>query len=134
MQLETEFIRLPLRIDAARLAEEVARLPESAWRPHPQGFAGNSAIPLVSVGGDPESDALVGAMRPTPSLAACPYLSQVLASFDSVIGRTRLMRLDGNAEAQRHSDISYYWFDRVRVHVPVVTHPDVTFHCGPRAA
>jgi uncharacterized protein (TIGR03032 family) len=132
MKLETEFIRLPLRVDAARLAAEVEALPEAAWRPHPQGFAGNSAVALVSVGGDPESDALIGPMQPTPSLSACPYLCQVLASFEAVIGRTRLMRLDGNAEAQRHSDISYYWFDRVRVHVPVVTHPDVTFHCGSR--
>jgi uncharacterized protein (TIGR03032 family) len=132
MKLDTAFIRLPLRVDATRLAAEVEGLPESAWRPHPQGFAGNSAIPLVSVGGDPESDALNGPMLPTPSLAACPYLGQVLASFQAVIGRTRLMRLDGNAEAQRHSDISYYWFDRVRVHVPILTHPDVTFHCGPR--
>src|SRR5262245_36802914 len=99
MKLETEFIRLPLRVDAARLASEVEALPESAWRPHPQGFAGNTAIPLVSVGGDPESDALVGPMQPTPNLAACPYLRQVLASFEAVIGRTRLMRIDGNAEA-----------------------------------
>lgn len=132
MNLDTEFIRLPLHVDAERLAAEIAQLPESAWRPHPQGFVGNSAIPLVSVGGDPNSDALVGAMRPTPVLASCPYLCQVLDSLKSVIGRTRLMRLDGNAEAQRHCDISYYWFDRARVHVPVVTHPEVTFHCGQR--
>ena len=132
MKLDTEFTRLPLHVDAEQLAAEIAQLPESAWRPHPQGFVGNSAIPLVSVDGDPSSDALVGAMRPTPIVAACPYLQQVLDSLKSVIGRTRLMRLDGNAEAQRHCDISYYWFDRARVHVPVVTHPEVTFHCGRR--
>ena len=43
------------------------------------------------------------------------------------------MRLDGNAEATSHSDINYYWFDRTRVHVPLVTHPEVTFHCGDRS-
>lgn len=130
MRLDTEFIRLPLRVDAERLAAEVAQLPESAWRPHPQGFAGNSALALVAASGDPERDDLVGPMRATPQLATCPYLRQVLASFSAVLGRTRLMRLEGNAEAIRHTDTSYYWFDRARVHVPVVTHPDVVFQCG----
>src|SRR5690349_19592597 len=133
MRLDTEFIRLPLRCDAGRLAEEVARIPESAWRPHPQGFAGNSALPLISVGGDPADDSVAGAMRATPVLAQLPYLQQVLAALQSVLGRTRLMRLDGNTEAQSHSDINYYWFDHTRVHVPIATHPDVAFHCGQRS-
>jgi len=132
MRLDTEFIRLPLRVDSERLTTEVAQLPESAWRAHPQGFAGNSAIALVAASGDPERDDVAGPMRATPHLATCPYLRQVLASFSAVLGRTRLMRLEGNAEAIRHTDTSYYWFDRARVHVPVVTHPDVIFRCGER--
>ncbi|MGH8722867.1 MAG: aspartyl/asparaginyl beta-hydroxylase domain-containing protein, partial [Burkholderiales bacterium] len=30
----------------------------------------------------------------------------------------------------QHSDINYHWFHRVRVHVPVVTRPEVRFHCA----
>jgi uncharacterized protein (TIGR03032 family) len=133
MRLDTEFIRLPLRVDARRLAREVAEIPESAWRPHPQSFAGNSALALISVAGDPTSDEVVGAMRPTPHLATCPYLTHVLHALGAPLGRTRLMRLDGNAEATRHCDINYYWFDRARVHIPVETHPDVMFQCGERS-
>ncbi len=133
MQLDTEFIRLPLRVDAARLAAEVARIPEAAWRPHPHGYAGNSALPLISVNGDPHNDDVAGAMAPTPHLAQLPYLQQVLAAFETVLGRTRLMRLEGDADAVRHSDINYYWFERMRVHVPIVTHPEVLFSCGERA-
>ncbi len=132
MKLDSEFIKLPLLFDAGLLAGEVARIPESDWRPHPQGHPGNSALPLIAAGGDPADDATWGPMRPTPHLARCPYLRQVLASFGAVLGRTRLMRLDGNAEATAHSDTNYYWMQRARVHVPVVTDPDVRFLCGDR--
>jgi hypothetical protein len=33
----------------------------------------------------------------------------------------------------RHADINHHWFSRVRLHVPVVTHPEVRFHCGDRS-
>ena len=44
MKLDTEFIQMPWRFDAGRLAAEVAAIPEEAWRPHPQGHPGNSAL------------------------------------------------------------------------------------------
>ncbi len=131
MKLRASFLRLPLRFDAERLAAEVAAIPDSVWRKHPQKFEGNSALPLVSVGGDVGSDALRGPMLPTPYLADLPYLTQVMASLGTVVGRTRLMRLAPGAEAPSHTDVNYYWQERVRVHVPIVTHPDVAFHCGP---
>ena len=127
-----EFIRLPLTFDAARLAAEVAQFDESDWRPHPEGHPGNWALPLVSVGGDPLSDEVKGPMLPTSHLARSPYVQEVLASLRSPIGRTRLMRIDGNAEATPHRDLNYYWMHRVRVHVPIVTDPAVRFLCGER--
>ncbi|HKV09299.1 MAG TPA: TIGR03032 family protein [Thermoanaerobaculia bacterium] len=133
MRLDTEFVKLPLLFDADRLAAEIAAIPETDWRPHPQGHPGNSALPLIAAEGDPGNDATRGPMRPTPHLARCPYLRQVLASFGAVLGRTRLMRLDGNAEATPHSDTNYYWMQRVRIHVPVVTRPEVQFLCGDRS-
>jgi uncharacterized protein (TIGR03032 family) len=133
MRLETEFVKLPLRFDAERLAAEVAQVPEPSWRPHPQGHPGNSALPLVAAGGDPANDDTKGAMLPTPHLALLPYLRQVLSSLQAPIGRTRLMRLDGNAEATAHADVNYYWMERLRVHVPILTTPRVEFLCGDRS-
>ncbi|MGH8561969.1 MAG: sulfotransferase, partial [Nevskiales bacterium] len=132
MKLDTEFIKLPFRFDAARLAEEIAGIPESDWRPHPQGNPGNSALPLIALRGDPLDDGVKGPMRPTPVLAKLPYLRQVIASFGVPLGRTRLMRLIGNAEATAHADINYYWMRRTRIHIPLVTTPEVSFHCGER--
>jgi hypothetical protein len=130
MKLPLPFLRLPLQFDAQALAREIAAFDESEWRPHPQGLAGNSAVALVAVDGNPASDALRGPMRPTPHLDRCPYLKQVIASLGVVVGRTRLMRLSGQAEVTEHVDTAYYWWQRVRVHVPIVTQPTVRFVCG----
>jgi len=133
MKLPAPFIQLPLRFDAARLAAEVAALGEGPWRPHPQGFAGNSMLPLVAHRGDSADEGFSGSMRPTPELERCPYLTQVFASLGATVGRSRLMRLSGNAEVKRHVDQGYYWIERVRVHVPIVTQPTVRFECGDAA-
>ncbi len=130
MRLPDPFVRLPLRFDAARLVEEVARYAAADWQPHPQGFPGNAALPLVSHRGDPHDDHFVGPFAATAHLHASPYLRQVLARFGAPLGRVRLMRLDPGAETSEHVDVHPYWFDRVRVHVPVVTNEAVTFRCG----
>ncbi len=54
MKLGVPFLQFPLQFDAAALAAEVQAIDESAWRPHPAGYAGNDALLLVTVGGDPE--------------------------------------------------------------------------------
>lgn len=130
MKLQVPFLQLPLAFDAGALAAEVALIETTAWRPHPQGFPGNDALPLITTNGDPSNDAVSGAMLPTEYLKRCPYLMQVLESIGATWGRTRLMRLSGQAEVKAHVDISYYWRERARVHVPIVTQPAVRFLCG----
>lgn len=133
MKLDAPFIQLPISFDAQRLAEEVSALGESAWRPHPQNFPGNSMLPLVAINGDPGDERFRGSMQATPHLSQCPYLMQVLSTLGATVGRTRLMRLSGGAEVARHVDQGYYWAERVRVHVPIVTQPNVRFECGKAA-
>jgi len=130
MKLHVPFVQLPVQFDAARLLAEIEALGPDRWIDHPQKFPGNFALPLIAVNGDPTSDAIAGPMRPTPALAECPYLMQVLHRLGAVWGRTRLMKLSGHAEVTRHTDLSYYWRERVRVHVPIRTKPNVRFFCG----
>ncbi|MEJ8568548.1 aspartyl/asparaginyl beta-hydroxylase domain-containing protein [Elongatibacter sediminis] len=132
MKLPREFIRLPLTFDAERMAAEVADLPAQAWQAHPLNYSGNSAVPLVSVNGE-ANDFFAGPMAETPWLKRSPYLRQMLASFGVVFGRSRLMGLAGGSEVPLHCDINYHWFSRVRIHVPIVTWPDVRFHCHDQA-
>lgn len=129
MKLATPFCRLPLRFDAGRLREEVEAFGDAEWRRHPSGYAGNSAIRLISADGE-ENDRVGGAMWPTANLARCPYIRQILSQFGVVWSRSRLMRLDPHSVVPEHSDVNYYWFTRVRLHIPIRTHPDVSFHCG----
>jgi hypothetical protein len=129
MRLREPFQRLAVQFDAQRLREEVEALPPEAWVNHPDGIPGNSALRLISVEGD-ENDAVSGRMLPTPRLARMPYLRQVLASFGVVWSRSRLLRLAPGAVVPEHADINHHWFSRVRVHVPIVTEPDVRFHCA----
>jgi uncharacterized protein (TIGR03032 family) len=133
MRLPVEFVRLPLRFDAPRLVGEIEQFDEANWRPHPEGHRGNWALPLVAVAGNPDDDGVKGEMAATPYLTRSPYLRQVLDALGAPIGRTRLMRIDGNAEATSHVDVNYYWQTRVRVHVPIITDPAVKFLCGDRS-
>ena len=128
MKLAQPFYRLPVRFDADRLRAEIEALPAAAWAKHPNEIEGNSSLRLVTVGGG-ENDEVNGIMQPTPHLARCPYIRQVLASFGVVWSRSRLMRLDPASSVPEHADINYHWFCRVRMHIPIVTRPEVRFHC-----
>jgi len=129
MRLPRPFFRLPVRFDIARLKAELEALPAQAWVDHPNGIAGNSAARLISVGGR-ENDDVDGIMQPTPHLQRSPYLRQVLASFGVVWSRSRLMKLAPHADVPEHADINYHWYYRVRVHIPILTTPEVEFRCG----
>jgi hypothetical protein len=129
LKLPRPFFRLPVRFDAARLRAEAEALPESAWSRHPQVHEGNTAARLITAGGG-DNDDVSGEMMPTAALAVCPYVQQVLASFDTVWSRSRLMRIAGGGSVPQHSDMNYHWYYRVRMHVPVVTRPEVRFYCA----
>jgi hypothetical protein len=128
MRLPQPFYRLPVQFDADRLRAEVAALPPQAWAPHPNGDAGNFAVRLISVDGG-ENEEVNGVMRMTAHLERSPYLRQVLASFGVVWSRSRLLRLAPGAVVPVHADVHYHWFYRVRMHVPIVTRPQVQFTC-----
>jgi len=129
MKLEQEFYKLPVCFDVERLRKELDVFAESEWQKHPSDYKGNLAIPLISVNGEVNDD-FAGPMKVTRALKKAPYIQQVIASFNSVFGRSRLMRLEGQYEVPLHSDINYHWYSRVRIHIPIVTSPDVIFYCG----
>lgn len=128
MRLSTQFCRLPVRFDVEALRREALSFPDEAWAAHPNAVPGNSSLRLISANGG-ENDAADGVMLPTAQLRAAPYIRQVLASFGVVWSRSRLLRLAPGASVPAHADINYHWHYRVRVHIPIVTAPQVLFHC-----
>jgi len=129
VELPQPFVRLPFRFDVSRLQMELSQFDDTIWMSHPNRINGNSAIPLVSLNGE-DNDDFSGEMIGTPHLDRCEYIQQVMAHFDEVIARSRLMKLDAGAEVTPHVDFNYHWYHRVRIHIPIITDPKVTFYCG----
>ena len=129
MRLSKPLLQLPIRFDAERLAAEVNALPPSAWLPHPTGYPGNEAVPLVSPGGE-LNDGLDGPMGPTEHLERCPYIMDLMAELGCVWGRSRLMGLAAGADVPIHIDVHYHWRTHRRLHIPVITNPGVLFTCN----
>ena len=132
MEISRPFIRLPWQFDAMRMSDEVAKIDASAWMQHPSRLSGNSAVALISRDGR-DNDDFEGEMAETRHLTGSPYLRQVLASFDEVLGRSRLMKLAAGSEVATHVDFNYHWYTRVRIHIPIITNENVTFFCGDRS-
>lgn len=129
MHLNKAFLKLPIRFCEQTLAEEVRALPASAWDPHPTGFVGNDAVKLVAPGGALTDD-FSGEMRSTEHLSRCPYIVRIMGALGGVWGRSRLMGLAPGAEVPAHVDAHYYWRTHLRIHIPIITNPGVSFTCG----
>lgn len=132
----TDRHRLPFSFDPATLKADLAALSAEGWLPHfNTGFYDGDWSGLVLRG--PVEDrglyAADGEMEDKPALAACPALRGVIAAFDCPIRSVRLMRLGPGAVIHEHRDYDL-GLDRgeVRLHVPVVTNPDVDFRLNNR--
>ena len=124
-----EFCRLPIRFDLPTLQREALQFGAQEWLQHPTGYSGNSAIRLITVRGT-QNDDVAGPMAATGQLGRCPYIQRVLAQFGVTWSRSRLMKLAPRSVVPAHSDVNFHWFNRVRIHIPIVTRPGVMFHCG----
>jgi hypothetical protein len=131
-------IRLPLAFDAGLLARDLHALAAIDWIEHfvPQHYDGNwSVIPLRGRAGATHpvmmisSNPGVTAFEDTPMLAGCPYFRKILDSFACPLRAVRLMRLTAGSVIKEHRDGQLSAEDgTARIHIPVVTNPDVEFY------
>lgn len=129
MRIDRPLLKLPIRFCAETLAREVQALPDDAWMAHPQKFDGNVAVPLISPGGA-MTDEWAGPMAPTEQLDRCGYIKEIMGALGATWGRSRLMGLAPGSVVPEHVDIHYYWRTHLRLHIPVVTNPAVSFTCA----
>ncbi len=117
-------MRLPLPIDAERLAAEVAALPDSTWdvrggkHRYPQQGVHLAAETVFLRGHTPaEGDKPI---EDRPLLNELPYVRQLI---EREIGtrpqRCMLARLPAGASVLPHVDRAPYFSKTLRVHVPV---------------
>src|SRR6476661_6248313 len=128
MRIGRPLLKLPVRFCGETLAREISALPSEAWMAHPQRYDGNTSVPLVSPGGE-MIHRTYGPMAPTEWLGRCPYILEIMQALNATWGRSRLMGLEAGAEVPDHVDVHYYWRTHLRIHVPVITNPQVGFTC-----
>jgi hypothetical protein len=122
--------RLPIAIDAARLADEFDALSRAEFAAHPSGFAGNSALRLVTVRGEENDDfPLTGPLALTPVGGQWRYFRQILAALGVPVSRSRVMRLAAGARGPEHMDANHHWHRHRRIHIPLMTNPGAVLRC-----
>jgi len=128
-------LKLPWQFDVARMQADLAGILTEEFVPHfnTAYYLGDwSAVPLRSVGGrtdriypDPTAK---HAFADTPLLARCPYIREVLTSLGCPQQAVRFLRLKAGSVIQEHRDHELGFEDgEVRLHIPVITNPQVEF-------
>lgn len=130
-------LKLPFRFAPERLTADLERVQPSDWVRHfnRQEYEGDwSVVPLRSVDGQPGHiypDPTAGTDRfaETPLLAACSYFQEVIAAFQCPKQSVRLLRLGAGSRIREHRDYCLGFNDNeLRIHIPVVTSPEVEFY------
>lgn len=132
-------VRLPFSFDAERLRRDLAAAEgRIAWERHFNaayyfgewsGIAlrGNSRTRLTLT---------IDPSRPDdyadlPTYDVCPYVREVVAAFQCPIRSLRFLKLAPAGGIREHNDAMIGLdFDELRLHVPVLTNPDVEFIVG----
>jgi quercetin dioxygenase-like cupin family protein len=135
-------VRLPFTFDPQLLARDLKGLRTFAWISHfvRQNYEGDwSVIPLRGKAGAAHpvmmiySDPACRDFADTPMLEACPYYRHVLGSFAAPLQAVRLMRLAPGSVIKEHADNDLsVEAGTVRLHIPVVTNPQVEFYLNRR--
>lgn len=135
-------IKLPLSFDASRLKQDLHGLEQGEWIDHfvKQNYSGSWSViplraprtakhPVMMIGSDPTCDDFVD----TPFLERSPYLKAVLAQIECPLDAVRLMKLAVGSDIKEHRDHELAYEDgHIRMHIPVVTNPEVEFYLNDR--
>jgi Aspartyl/Asparaginyl beta-hydroxylase len=131
----TAFLQLPLDVDLPGLLADLtlALAPAATWRPHynARDYEGDwESIALRSADGLTTNvfahpDAVY---QDTPLLAQCPHFKALLDRLACDLESVRIMRQAAGGEIKTHRDQGLGYADGTfRIHVPLVTNPQVDF-------
>jgi len=129
----TRYLRLPMNFDLAALQADLQSLHRHEWVAHyNSGTSGEDWRCQALRSAEGRIDHILAfsdnKFLNTPLLARCAYFQQVLDSFECDTLSVRLMILHAGASIAEHTDDRTGFEDGVaRLHIPIVTHPDVLF-------
>lgn len=127
-------LKLPFTFDQARLKADAANFSGADWIPHFNtgyyegdwsGVALRTSIDAhMALYPDPTAESFCD----TELMARCDYIPEVISSFKCEIETARLLRLGPGDRILEHRDYKLSFEDGVaRVHIPILTSPDVQF-------
>lgn len=127
-------LKLGLKFDPIALQSDLNKL--STHFPQPNYIFYN-VVPLRSAVGPVKSnDKSIDYSNPaiydwqdTCLMDHCPYIKQVLLTYQTQITNVRLLRLDAGAEVSEHTDptLDAKYKSVVRLTIPIISDPKVTF-------
>lgn len=129
------YIKFPLHFDRQRLKEDIQKVMNTNWIDHynQNDYEGKwTSIALMSVTGKSnniyafnfDSKEIVA----TEALGLCEYFIEILDSFHFEKAAVRLLNLSAGAQIKPHSDHCLGYEDGYfRLHIPIITNPDVIF-------
>lgn len=131
----TKYLKFPVQFDEQRLVSDLSRAMESQWIPHfnTGGYSGNwKAVSLYAAGGNEQNIFAHlqdhSSISETLLMKECSYFREVLDYFKFQILSVRLLRLEVGAEIKPHTDHELGYEDgQFRLHIPIVTNPDIEF-------
>lgn len=129
------FIKFPISFDVVRLKSDLSGILNKNWVAHynKNDYTGKwTSVALMSKDG--KSDNIFALsngsdeMMHTEILDSCPYFKEILDSFHFEKTAVRLLQLAVGAEIKPHSDHCLGYEDgSFRLHIPIITNPDVEF-------
>src|SRR5215467_15788635 len=124
-------VRLPLTYDVQLLQRDLEALQEvrRAAQPGPYHKGEWTGIALYSMGGKQSvfpSAAGTDHYQETEELKRAPYMHQILSELECPKEVVRILFLPPGGHIKDHFDFhTSFQFGLLRLHIPIVTHPDV---------
>ena len=131
-----KFVRLNASFDPVRLEQDLQAAVKhfrAVSQEGPYHDGSWKGISLRSVNGDYGNAMALssGTTQDTEVLELCPYFKEILHAFKFQTGVVRVLFLPPGKKIGEHTDKGFNWnVGMVRLHIPIVTHPDVIFEIG----
>lgn len=123
-------VRLPIKVDAARLHAEFEKLPPSVWGSRGGRVGVHSAAEALFLRGYAPAEGNKP-IEDRPSLELLPYVREVIEEqIDAPPLRCLLARLPAGAAIPPHVDRAPYFSKSLRIHIPVETHDQSWMLCA----
>ncbi|MFT4533832.1 MAG: quercetin dioxygenase-like cupin family protein [Saprospiraceae bacterium] len=126
-------LKLPFQFNEEKLKRDLETLLASKWKPHfnQRVYECNwNSIALYAVGGDQSNIFAAGdkEIKETSLLHDVRYIKEVIDQFKCPLLSVRLLKLEKGAYIKPHRDYNLGYEDcNFRIHIPIVTNPDVNF-------